>query len=73
MGEPNMMCWRKHFGVIEGACHHIDFIRMIIVVICKRCAANTAKATRDVRRGMKLERLSARKLEPINRKSDERQ
>jgi hypothetical protein len=71
MGEPDMMGWWKHFGIIEGACHHVDLIRMIIVVIRKRRAADTAKATRDVRRGMKLERLSSRKLEPINGKSDE--
>jgi hypothetical protein len=71
MGEPNMMGWRKHFGIIEGACHHVDFIRMIIVVIRKRRATNAAKATRHARGGMKLERLSTRKLEPINGKSDE--
>ncbi len=71
MGEPNMMGWRKHFGIIEGACHHVDFICMIIVVIRKRRAANTAKAARHVRRGMKLKRRSTRKLEPINGKSDE--
>lgn len=67
------MGWRKHFGIIEGARHHVDFIRMIIVVIRKRRAASTAKASRDVRGGMKLERRSARKLEPINGESDERQ
>ena len=33
MGEPNMMGWRKHFGIIEAKCHHVDFIRMIVVVI----------------------------------------
>ena len=71
MSEPNMMRWRKHFGIIEGACHHVDFIRMIIVVIRKRRATNAAKATRHARGGMKLERLSTRKLEPINGKSDE--
>jgi hypothetical protein len=71
MGEPNMMGWRKHFGIVEGACHHVDFIRMIIVVIRKRRAANTAKAARHMRRGMKLKRRSTRKLEPINGKSDE--
>jgi hypothetical protein len=73
MGEPNMMRRRKRFGIIEAACHHVDFIRMIIVAIRERRAANTAKATRHVRRGMKLERLFSRKLEPINGKSDERQ
>jgi hypothetical protein len=71
MGEPNMMRWREHFGIVEGACHHVDFIRMIIVVIRKRRAADTAKATRHARRGTKLERLSKHKLEPINGKSDE--
>ena len=68
-----MMGWRKHFGIIEAACHHIDFIRMMIVVIRKRSAASTAKASRDVRGRMKLEGRSADKLEPINGKSDERQ
>jgi hypothetical protein len=71
MDEPNMTCWRKYFGIIEAACHHVDFIPMIIVAIRKRRPANTAKATRHVRRGMKLERLSTLKLEPINGKSDE--
>jgi hypothetical protein len=58
-------------GIIEAACHHVDFIRVIVVAIRKRRAANTAKATGHVRRGMKLERLSTLKLEPINGKSDE--
>ena len=68
-----MMGWRKHFGIVEGACHHVDFIGMIVVAVRKRRAANTTKASRDVRGGMKLERLSSRKLEPINGETDERQ